>query len=447
MSTQQPDPTPGSTPSQSGTLRVRTVARPGVLVLALLVTGCLIAAAFVAGRSIQPATATAANAQAAPVVATAKVEMRVVQQGVSIPAKIVLPEIVNLTLSTDGVLGVFTKNPTATGGDTGAAPTTPEGAAAGAAASGAAGTATTKKVPEPVNDRNVITRMFAAPGEQLAPGALLAEVSGRPIIAVAADTPIYRDIVPGISGEDVKSLEQLLVDLGYDVYVDGFLDVGMMNTLAYWYRQLGYELPVNENGTRWLPWRELLPLPAGTLRVAGVSPPGTALGPETPLLTVHRGDPVIQVAADAAQVTDFRQEHAMYVRTADAVYEANVLSISELQLNNDTLVSSHTVTLSCPPELIGSEQATITVLTAKPGEPGPAIPVIAVREDGKGKYVSVATDPPNTTTPAAESNATQPAEPSTPAQRIDIDVLAIAGGWVAIQENPALPEGTRIRVE
>ncbi|MFV0430202.1 MAG: hypothetical protein ACK5KO_12355 [Arachnia sp.] len=57
----------------------------------------------------------------------------------------------------------------------------------------------------------IISALPVAAGDVVEPGSVLAEVSGRPIIALRGAVPVYRTIVPGAEGTDVT---QLIAALG-----------------------------------------------------------------------------------------------------------------------------------------------------------------------------------------------------------------------------------------
>lgn len=60
----------------------------------------------------------------------------------------------------------------------------------------------------------IVTRIGAL-GDTLEEGDVAIEVSGRPVILLQGEVPMYRDIRPGAKGADVKQLEEALVRLGY----------------------------------------------------------------------------------------------------------------------------------------------------------------------------------------------------------------------------------------
>jgi hypothetical protein len=52
-------------------------------------------------------------------------------------------------------------------------------------------------------------------GDVIAPGQVLYEVGGEPVVLLAGSTPAYRTLVAGISGPDAQELNNALVALGY----------------------------------------------------------------------------------------------------------------------------------------------------------------------------------------------------------------------------------------
>ena len=60
-----------------------------------------------------------------------------------------------------------------------------------------------------------IVTMVPETGTELPEGAVALEVSGRPVFLLQGDLPVYRDLRPGSSGDDVLQLEQALQRLGF----------------------------------------------------------------------------------------------------------------------------------------------------------------------------------------------------------------------------------------
>ncbi len=77
---------------------------------------------------------------------------------------------------------------------------------------------------------------------QLQEGQVLLTASGRPVFILQGDTPAYRDITRGNSGDDVRQLEEALLRLGFDPGpVDGVFDASASAAVAAWYGAGGWE--------------------------------------------------------------------------------------------------------------------------------------------------------------------------------------------------------------
>ena len=80
------------------------------------------------------------------------------------------------------------------------------------------------------------------PNTQFVEGDMILTASGRPLFVIQGKTPAYRDLVPGISGDDVLQLEQALKRLGFSSgRVDGTYDQRTSAAVAKWYKSSGWE--------------------------------------------------------------------------------------------------------------------------------------------------------------------------------------------------------------
>lgn len=71
---------------------------------------------------------------------------------------------------------------------------------------------------------------------RLEEGSVMLTASGRPVYVLQGRIPVYRDLVPGISGEDVRQLQQGLKRLGFDPGPsDGTYDQQTSAAVAKWY--------------------------------------------------------------------------------------------------------------------------------------------------------------------------------------------------------------------
>ncbi|MFC9296101.1 peptidoglycan-binding protein [Streptomyces sp. NPDC057011] len=97
----------------------------------------------------------------------------------------------------------------------------------------------------------VVTKLPLKAGDAVAAGQLLAEVSGRPVFTLKGTLPVYRDLKPGATGDDVAQLQQALRALGHGTGSDrsGFFGPGTKAALAARYRAIGYDpLPAVADG-------------------------------------------------------------------------------------------------------------------------------------------------------------------------------------------------------
>ncbi len=79
-------------------------------------------------------------------------------------------------------------------------------------------------------------------GTELTEGSLVIEVSGRPILILQGDLPMFRTIRPGDAGDDVLQIEEALVRIGFDPGpIDGVYDTATGAAVQAWYRSVGYE--------------------------------------------------------------------------------------------------------------------------------------------------------------------------------------------------------------
>ncbi len=90
----------------------------------------------------------------------------------------------------------------------------------------------------------IVTRLPLSPGAPVEPGTLLAEVEARPVFAAELSYPLYRDITPGASGDDVAALQDFLTRLGYSTGDSrGSYGRATEGALQRFYRDRGYEAP------------------------------------------------------------------------------------------------------------------------------------------------------------------------------------------------------------
>lgn len=79
-------------------------------------------------------------------------------------------------------------------------------------------------------------------GSEVAPGAVVSEVNGRPVLVVPGAFPFYRDLGPGDTGPDVAQLQEALRATGRTIRVreNGTYGADTSKAVAALYRAAGY---------------------------------------------------------------------------------------------------------------------------------------------------------------------------------------------------------------
>ncbi|KJK53165.1 peptidoglycan-binding domain-containing protein [Streptomyces sp. NRRL F-4428] len=90
--------------------------------------------------------------------------------------------------------------------------------------------------------RAVVTGLPATAGKSLKAGAVVAEVSGRPVLLLPGRFPAYRDLRAGDKGPDVRQLQRALKPL-YGTAVSGTYDRATVEAVRRLYAAAGYEGP------------------------------------------------------------------------------------------------------------------------------------------------------------------------------------------------------------
>jgi len=79
------------------------------------------------------------------------------------------------------------------------------------------------------------------PGAELRDGDVVFTTSGRPVFLLTGEQPAYRDLGPGIKGNDVRQLEEALARMGFDSGpADGVYDSQTEGAVAAWYERAGF---------------------------------------------------------------------------------------------------------------------------------------------------------------------------------------------------------------
>jgi multidrug efflux pump subunit AcrA (membrane-fusion protein) len=125
-----------------------------------------------------------------------------------------------------------------------------------------------------------------APGDVIRRDGVLYRVDERPVRAMIGNVPVYRDLVTGLWGSDVRQLNENLAALGYGVPTDDRFGAGTLSAVRRYQKDRGMTV------TGGLGTSDIVFLP-GDVRVAAVR---TAVGSPA-------GGPVLSVTGDERVVT------------------------------------------------------------------------------------------------------------------------------------------------
>jgi peptidoglycan hydrolase-like protein with peptidoglycan-binding domain len=161
----------------------------------------------------------------------------------------------------------------------------------------AGGSITVTPTSEQGADALVLTRAPLAAGSTIKAGQVIAEVSGRPLIALYGRLPAYRDLKPGDSGADISELQSSLESLGYaDADASGYFGPGTKTAVKELYEHLGYNPATTDTGYE-LPRSEFVFIPAFPATLASLN--GTLGSTVTaPLATIDTGALVVTATMD-----------------------------------------------------------------------------------------------------------------------------------------------------
>ncbi|MFK0038355.1 hypothetical protein ACIQTW_00775 [Paenarthrobacter sp. NPDC090517] len=300
-------------------------------------------------------------------------------------------------------------------------------------------------------DRLVMTSAAKTVGSMVAPGELLAAVSGRPLLVLPSGVPLYRDIELGDSGPDVAALHGALAGFGYAVSSADTFETGTQRALIDWYKAAGHEAPTSTPSpkaikpgdvdshplsTKQAPdavvfrWKEFVQVPGDTGTIAAMAGNGSVLGEDGIVAQVKIADDSIVARADVVQSESFPVGGAVTVRAGSAVLETKVVLVSDFlegdQSKNE--IPGKDITFAVPPGTQGfAADQSVTVTAGSAAAESLAVPLIAVRQEEGVPYVLL------------EKNG----EP----RRVNVKVMAQADGWAAIADMDGLAPGDEVKLQ
>lgn len=97
------------------------------------------------------------------------------------------------------------------------------------------------KAPETGDALPVVVDLPVSRGDTVGPGELVAVISDRPVIVVPTPVPLYRTVLPGMEGADIRRLQEMLTGLGYEIEIDGRFGPESQGAVSEFYQDLGFQ--------------------------------------------------------------------------------------------------------------------------------------------------------------------------------------------------------------
>lgn len=143
-----------------------------------------------------------------------------------------------------------------------------------------------------------VTGLSLVAGTTVDQGEVAMDVDGLPITAYVAEAPLYRDVKPGMSGDDVATARRLLIDLDYLDQAGRTVDAVMAAAIRSFNADHGRVANNTTLATASLVW-----VPAGSAAPQSVTVQvGDVIAPQTELYTTTSGSAAVNAGVDAAPV-------------------------------------------------------------------------------------------------------------------------------------------------
>jgi hypothetical protein len=297
-----------------------------------------------------------------------------------------------------------------------------------------------------VLDQTVVLRGAVAPQQSVEVKAVLAEVSGRPVIGLKGMIPPYREIRAGMKGPDVEQLQEALRDLGYRIGDDdGTFGASTQRAVRLMYEARDYDAPVvavtatpapTTSGAPaappkpkfevYVPMSEMVFIRSFPARVTAVK---QSLGAEVegPLLSVSLGGLVVRggLAAADRQLVETGMAVEILDEATDRKAAGKVAAIASAEKDAEYAITV-AGTKALPQEFAGLD-VRLTIKAATTGSSVLVVPVSAIFSAADG------------------STQVLKAGDGTQRQAVAVRVGATSGGFVQI-ETDELAEGDLVVV-
>lgn len=141
-----------------------------------------------------------------------------------------------------------------------------------------------------------VTALSLVAGTTVGQGEVAMDVDGLPVAAYVAEAPLYRDISPGMRGDDVATARRLLIDLDYLDQGGRTADAAMVAAIRSFNADHGRGASTGTLAVASLVW-----VPAGSAAPQSVTVQvGDVIAPQTELYTTTSGSAAVHAGVDAA---------------------------------------------------------------------------------------------------------------------------------------------------
>ena len=336
-------------------------------------------------------------------------------------------------------------------------------------ATGTRDEARTVPIPLAASGASVVTRTGIAVGGTLSSGSVLAWVNDRPILVLRGEFPLFRDIGEGDEGDDVRLLQQALVDLGYSISVDGdfgaqtawcvkdlYSGVGSFAHTRQGTRPQASATPTTtqtdaDSATDHSPTpvaptqvvvlaSEVLVIPGLPAQVASVPPQGTVLTAETAKVEMSATAVSVSARVPGAVAATLTQSTAGVATLGDTSIDVRIAAIRPIQdsmsdsnasaqASTQSTVSFVAATGSFPEEWAGHQDILFSVNLSEPVRDVLQVPQRAIAVNASG----------------SSSILVQQRDGSF--QEVVVSELGCVAGTCAIEDAAGVEAGSRVRVD
>ena len=265
--------------------------------------------------------------------------------------------------------------------------------------------------------------MSVTEGQPIEEGDPLLAVNGTKRFVLQGQLPSYRDLTPGVNGPDVAQLQESLTRLGYEVGRPGVFDWATQRALRALFSDRGAVLPIDqEQGgvvveREWLIYVPELPSQTATSTLR----PGMDLrNAATPVLALSNDSLRAVATLDASMAADLTLGQQVEVSSGSTSIRAIVANVEPPSDGTSNVTITMEFVEEPPPGWRGLNVRVETVFGRTPG-PVLAVPVSGVYGDASGQAYIRLLEEDGTIT------------------RIDIEVGAVAGGYVQIKTANGRP--------